>query len=260
MRSIAFDDAVVRFAADMRAFYGRHESASEIFADVGQFAIVASIATFPDRLTEAQLCKVLSAGSLASRRRVRAHLARLQGAGLVQILRDPSDLRARLIAPCARLEDLLDQWVRALAGAGLQVLGLDAALLQRQHLARFYLAQVMAAHRAGYSAFTATPNITRLTNLSRGHALVLELLSAASVTGDLEFEFSRRGFAQHYGVSRTHVIDLLGECENLGLVAVRGRRVALSDGFRAEARLWVGVNFVLAAAALEGRLLLAMER
>jgi hypothetical protein len=52
------------------------------------------------------------------------------------------------------------------------------------------------------------------------------------------------------------VIDLLSECETTGLITpVSAQTLALSPTFLAEARHWAAINFALAAATLEGRLL-----
>lgn len=254
-QSPAFDAAVVRFAADMAAFYQAHPEAAAMFADVGQLAIVSGLLALPAPVTEADLCRLVGAGALASRRRVRNHIARLEREGLASV-ETGGDRRTRSIAATAKLEDLLNQWVRALASAAADLCATDKATLARPDLARFYLRQVMASHQVGFSAFAATPSVARLVNLSRGHALVLDLLAAALRNGASEVPFSRRAFASAYGVSRTHVIDLLSECETTGLITpASSQSLTLSPTFLAEAKHWAGINFVLAAATLEGRLL-----
>ncbi len=250
-----FEAAVIQFADDLAAFYQARPEAAAMFADVGQLAIVSGLLALPAPVTEADLCRLVGAGALASRRRVRNHIKRLEGEGLATIS-PGADRRARVIVATAKLEDLLNQWVRALAGVAADVCSVDAAALARPDLARFYLRQVMASHQVGFSAFAETPAVARLVNLSRGHALVLELLAASLRTGAVELPFSRRGFASSYRVSRTHVIDLLAECERARLVTPQSARtLALSPTFVTEARRWAAINFVLAAATLEGRLL-----
>lgn len=254
-QSPAFDSAVVQLAADLAAFYEAQPDAAAMFADVGQLAIVSSLLALPAPVTEADLCRLVAAGALASRRRVRNHVARLERGGLAQGA-DGGDRRTRPIVATAKLEDLLNQWVRALAGAAADLCNVDQSTLARPDLARFYLRQVMASHQAGFSAFAATPAVARLVNLSRGHALVLELLAASLRANASEAPFSRRAFASAYGVSRTHVIDLLSECEATGIITpTSSQTLSLSPTFAAEARHWAAINFALAAATLEGRLL-----
>ena len=251
----AFEAAVIRLADDLAAFYAAHPEAAAMFADVGQLAIVSGLLALPAPVTEADLCRLVGAGALASRRRVRNHIARLERAGLARIA-DGGDRRTRPAVATEKLEDLLNAWVRALASAAADLCAINKAPLSRPDLARFYLRQVMASHQAGFSAFAATPTVARLVNLSRGHALVLELLAASLRSGATEAPFSRRAFASAYGVSRTHVIDLLGECEATGIItATSSQTLALSPTFLAEARHWAAINFALAAATLEGRLL-----
>lgn len=254
-QSPAFEAAVVQLASDMAAFYEAHPEAAAMFADVGQLAIVSSLLALPPPVTEADLCRLVGAGALASRRRVRNHIARLEREGLADAA-PGGDRRTRPIVATAKLEDLLNQWVRALVGTAAELCDVDRATLARPDLARFYLQQVMASHQVGFSAFAATPAVARLVNLSRGHALVLELLAASLRSGALEVPFSRRGFAAAYRVSRTHVIDLLSECESAGLITPKSARTLLvSPAFIAEARRWAAINFALAAATLRGRLL-----
>lgn len=253
-----FDLAIGRFKDDLRAYHLEHRRAANVFADIGQLAIVATMLASSPPATEADICRLAGAGALASRRRVRSHIKALETAGLAQIRTSAGDRRARVVVPTAELERVLNLWVRALAGSAAHLFDLNAAVLTRSDLARFYLAQVMAAHRAGHSAFAYTPAVARLVSLSRGHALVLELLSEALQAGATRIRFSRRSFAQTYGVSRTHVIDLIGECDALGLVSVPSvRELSLSAAFMAEARLWAAINFTLARATLRGKLLAA---
>lgn len=245
----------MRFAADLADFYKANPQAAAMFADVGQLAIVSGLLALPAPVTEADLCRLVGAGALASRRRVRSHIARSEREGFVAIAAG-GDRRTRSITPTPKLDALLNQWVRALAGAAADVCDVDRATLAREDLARFYLQQVMASHQVGFSAFAETPAVARLVSLSRGHALVLDLLAASLRSGAAEVTFSRRGFASLYRVSRTHVIDLLTECEKSGLVTPQSpRTLILAPTFVAEARRWAAINFVLAAATLEGRLL-----
>jgi hypothetical protein len=196
-RTPAFETAVVRLADDLAAFYHAHPEAAAMFADVGQLAIVSSLLALPAPVTEADLCRLVGAGALASRRRVRNHIARLEQGGLADA-GTGGDRRTRPIVATTKLDHLLNQWVRALAGAAADVCNVDKATLTRPDLARFYLRQVMASHQVGFSAFTETPAVARLVNLSRGHALVLDLLAASLRNGANEVPFSRRAFAASY--------------------------------------------------------------
>ncbi|MCX7358075.1 MAG: hypothetical protein NT015_08040 [Alphaproteobacteria bacterium] len=254
----AFEAAVIQLASDLAAFYQAHSEAAAMFADVGQLAIVSGLLALPAPITEADLCRLVGAGALASRRRVRNHIARLERAGLTHIAAG-GDRRTRPIVATSKLEGLLNAWVRALASAAANLCDVDRTKLARSDLARFYLHQVMASHQVGFSAFAATPTVARLVNLSRGHALVLELLAASLRTNTSEVLFSRRAFASAYGVSRTHVIDLLSECEATGIITpASAHTLALSPTFLAEARHWAAINFALAAATLEGRLMVVL--
>lgn len=254
-----FDAAVIQLATDMAAFYNAHPEAASMFSDVGQLAIVSGLFALPAPVTEADLCRLVGAGALASRRRVRNHIARLEKAGFAQVA-ESGDRRARPIIATPKLEEqLMNQWARALASTAADLCDVDRATLTRPDLARFYLSQVMASHQVGFSAFAATPSVARLVNLTRGHALVLELLAASRRINAAEVPFSRRAFARTYGVSRTHVIDLLSECEATGIITpASAQTVVLSPTFLAEARHWAAINFVLAAATLEGRLLMVL--
>jgi hypothetical protein len=251
----AFEAAVIRLAEDLAAFYAARPEAAAMFADVGQLAIVSGLLALRPPVTEADLCRLVGAGALASRRRVRNHIARLEREEMVRIAAG-GDRRTRAIEATPRMEGLLNQWVCALAGASAGLCAVDPAALTRADVARFYLQQVMASHRVGFSAFADTPAVARLVNLSRGHALVLELLASSLRSGAQDVVFSRRAFASLYRVSRTHVIDLLAECEKAGLMTPSSSRtLALSPAFIDEARRWAANNLALAAATLNGRLL-----
>ncbi|HVK80342.1 MAG TPA: hypothetical protein VM915_06995 [Verrucomicrobiae bacterium] len=252
----AFDAAVLGMAADLRAYYRDNAIAARIFADVGQLAIVSCLIAAPEPVTEAALCRIVGAGALASRQRVRRHIGKLEHLGLIATL-PANDARVRPLTPTPALEHQLNQWVRALAGQARHLFALDSALLDDPHLARTYLAQVMQSHQLGFSAFEATPSIARIVTLSRGHALVLEWLAAHIETNTRDIAFSRRAFGAAYGVSRTHVIDLIKECADIGLLAPDAN-LQLTPAFVTQARLWAAINFVLAAATLERRLIPAL--
>ncbi|MFT3727959.1 MAG: hypothetical protein QM759_09070 [Terricaulis sp.] len=250
-----FDTAVTHMAADLRNFYRDNPLAARIFADVGQLAIVSAIVAAPAPVSEAALCRHVGAGALASRQRVRRHLAKLREHGLIAF-GSGDDLRARPITPTTELEQQLSLWVCALAQRAVPLFGLEDRLLRQPQLARLYLSQIAAAHVRGFSAFAATPNIARIVTLSRGHALAVELLVATIEARDAVVAFSRRSFGATFGVSRTHVVDLLNECAKHGLLKLDDdARLSLSSAFIAEARLWAAINFTLAGATLRGELL-----
>jgi len=257
-QSPAFDGAVIALASDLAAFYTDHRDAALIFSDVGQLAIVSSLLVLPPPVAEADVCRLLGVGALASRRRIGNHIGKLERLGFVDRA-SAEDRRRRPVAPTAKLEVLLNLWVHALSSSAADLCGIDRAVLARPDLARFYLQQVMASHQRGFNAFADVPAIGRLAALSRGHAFVLELLRAALQAKRLEVRFSRREFAKTFGVSRTHVIDLLAECERAGLIVQNSTRtLQLSPAFVSEARRWAAINFALAAATLDGRLLAAL--
>lgn len=251
-RDPRFPSALLRFCEDVASFHLQQSDAARLFADLGQFAIVAAIVAPTAAPTEAAL--VRSAGALASRRRIRAQLAALEASGMIA-REGGDDARERPVVPTEALKDALDAWVIAIAGTAASFAGLDDAV-RRRGIGRDYLRQIMATHALGFSAFQTLPAVSRLMTLTRGHVLLTELLRARLETGSREIPFSRRSFGAAYGVSRSHAIDLLRECEALGLVSPAARgRLHLSTTFDQELTCWGAINFALAAATLRGQLL-----
>lgn len=247
-----FPPLLLRFCQDIAAFHGAKHHAASLFADIGQFAIVAAIVASPAPATEAELIRAVNAGGLASRRRIRAQIARLEAAGMIM---RGAGARDRPMSASSALEEALDGWVRANAGAAAAYAGLDTEV-RTPGVGRSYLRQVMASHARGFSAFATLPTVSRLMTLARGHVLIADLLRTRLGTQSLEINFSRRRFSAQYGVSRSHAIDLLRECETLGLLSsADGNRVRLSPTFDAEMQRWGAISFALAAATLQGRLI-----
>ena len=120
-----------------------------------------------------------------------------------------------------------------------------------------YLGEVLAANRAGLSAFGALPGVWRMLSLTGGHLFLLQLVLASEGASRIgvPLTVSRRGFAQRYGFSRVHAVDLTLEAEALGWLARRGRALVLTDAFAQESRRWCATHFALCNATLAGRLL-----
>ena len=124
-----------------------------------------------------------------------------------------------------------------------------------------YLAQLLAASRGGRSAFAAFPRVGRLIQLTAGHALLMELVRASGGRAGVAFTLPRGDRAADWGVSRSHVGDLVrGLCAEASLDMPDRRHLRLTAPFCAEARGWAACNFALANATLDGKLLAVLPR
>ena len=252
-------EAMIDYAKRFTSLYGDSPRAVAIMGDLGRFGIVAGVFCASPPATATTVTLTLGSG-IASEGRITSHIQALSKAGVLEDA--PRIGRARPVRPSPWLEGWMLRWLDAIAIPSRRWWS-DGAHpdLSRDLLIRF-LDQILAANREGLDAFAPTPAIHRMMSLVGGHLFVLELILATDACRLISapVTFSRRAFAERYGFSRSHAVDLCAEAERLGWLTRAGQgRVVVHDGFCAEARKWSAIHFALAIASQQGRLLPVMR-
>jgi DNA-binding transcriptional ArsR family regulator len=238
-----FADVVARHCRDMLGFYERQPLAGLILGDIGRLAIVAAVLG-TERQLRSQLVRALGTG-LASRSRVEAHLETMSGLGLVELAETQGGVA---VAATDALRRLMDDWICAMTGCIVQVFPETAAAAAHEDAAVHYLRQIIEAHGRGFSAFAYVPALAPVMALRGGYLLVLQLALQHFERGG---RFSRKAFAKRFRLTRSHVVDLVGECRAADLIEPgHGNLLVGSDLLVAQARRWVAIHVHLGRATL----------
>lgn len=183
----------------------------------------------------ARLKAGLALFGLVGSRQVDGILARLAKTGHLALVPAPKDARVRLVLPTARmLEHDLD-WLRAHYLAHATIFG-EAAYARPLARDPAYQRAVRAAavetfQAAAGNVMEQNPAILYFLARSAGLLILMKLIRQAGSADGQALRVSQAELARQFGVSRTHVRDLLTEAEGMGLVVRAGPgRLSLTPG------------------------------
>lgn len=176
---------------------------------------------------------------VSSARRVNDIVARFIGEGFITARAAPSDRRARILEPTAKLIEHDLDWLRA-HYVPLEILFPSPGYTQplkrdpAYRKAHRVVGSQMAAH--GAKIMNMSPAVMLFMTRDAGIMILFKLIEAASAeAGTDEPHLSQTDIGDRFGVSRTHVRKVLKDAEDAGLVETRGRKFlptrALCDGF-----------------------------
>jgi DNA-binding MarR family transcriptional regulator len=203
--------------------------------EAGRFLVFHSAAVLeaaqdPSRretwFTVAALKRQLAMFGFASPRQVDHLLARLCEVGFIEQSRAPSDKRVRLLATTNKLRSHHTEWLAA------HYVPLDR--LYPDHDYSPVLSQDRAFHTihcrvclpfSGVAArlMMTLPDTMLFFAHAAGPLIQNELLKAAMAAGDLAAAVPYMDVADRFGVSRTHIRNLMNSAESAGLVRIVGR-------------------------------------
>lgn len=254
-----FEAALRDYAAAITGLYRVRPEAVPVIGNIARFGIAAALLVAGHPASTREIADRLIGPGVASRSRVAGHLRRLAQLGAV--LPAPGGRgggRRWQLAPW--VAGLLHDWMRAVATPAGRWRSAphdldDGAVLHR------YFADVLESSRGGRDIFAPFPRVGRLMRLAAGHALLMELLLASSAVPGRPFTLCRQGFAGNYGVSRSHVQDMIAMLVADDSVAREGRTdLVLSPALAGELRAWGALLFVVANATLAGQLLAVLPQ
>jgi hypothetical protein len=196
----------------------------------------------------------------ASRNRVTAHLHGLERRGALVAAPRGRDARTRnlMLAPAFRA--WVDRWVDAVVLPALPFvpdpqIDLDDPALRQRWFSRWVAAQTM-----GVRLTARLPLVRQFMERRGGYVVINELLRRHyAEPGVINTHFSRREIASRYGLTRTHVIDLLAALDAEGWLAESPLGPVPSEVMCAETRVWHGLHLGAAALVLSGMLMPTIE-
>jgi DNA-binding MarR family transcriptional regulator len=184
-----------------------------------------------------RLQQIVGLYGVSSARRVNDIVGRLKRAGFVVARATPSDKRARILEPTAKLiaHDL--DWLRA-HYAPLDVLfprpGYEQPLRRdpAYRKAHRIIGSQMAAH--GAKIMDMSPAVMLFMNRDAGIMILFKLMERAlEETGAGASHLTLVDIGDRFGVTRTHVRKVLRDAEAAGLVEARGRQFSPTQSLRA---------------------------
>ena len=206
-------------------------------------AVVLEAAEDPARretwVTVGRLKQTIAMFGLASDRQIDHLIRRLCSVGFLELLPEPGDRRVRIVKPTEALKAHDREWLAA-HFTPLQVLYPDhdyAPVLRRDpQFQVMFRRQATAFVSLGAEMMHFSPDMMLFMNRAAGFPVIAALLQGAMATPDgLHAAIPYEDVGERFGVSRTHVRQLLVAAEETGLVKLHargGRRVEILP------RLW----------------------
>jgi biotin operon repressor len=233
MRHPRFDSAMLSAATATVELYRGHWILNRLVNDRGRFVLGLMIldlhfkAGGGDGFTGGQLRLLAGLNGVCSPGRITALLAGLRLAGfLAPVAAD--DRRLRRLAPTHRFIDLhRERWRRHFAALGqlcpegesaLAMLGSDAFIGSFAHV-------LVSTYRRGFRMVAFVPELRSIAERDAGLTMLFSLLVADAAGQPV----SIAALARRFAVSRAHVLMVLREAQQAGLVVPTGPR----GGYRA---------------------------
>jgi hypothetical protein len=228
--------------------YGGDPFLVRLLIESGRFlvyhlAVVLESAEDPARretwLTIGRLKQAMLPLGFASDRQIDHLIKRLCSVGFLELTPAPGDRRVRILKPTERLRAHDRDWLAA-HYAGLATLyphhDYGHVLRRDPAFQALHRRTAMAFLPLGMELFSYSPDMMLFLNRAAGYPILAALLQAAMVTPDaLHAAVPYEDVGERFGVSRTHVRQLLVAAEEAGLVKLHargGRRVEILP------RLW----------------------
>ena len=163
---------------------------------------------------------------ICSAGRAAAMLALMRWAGMVAAAPAVADRRVRLLQPTAKLIDMHRvRWRRQLQAASLLMpeLGEAAGLCDRDEFVTAFAVAQTRQFLAGFRFIKVVPELALFLERSAGMLVMANLLLAEAPAGNVADErlraVSPAAMAKRFHVSRTHVVTLLRDAVEVGLLA-----------------------------------------
>jgi hypothetical protein len=262
-RTIA-DDARFRSAAGqictmMLACHEANPAFARLISDRAQAHIVGLCYHLDPHANAAAVLRLLPPDT-ASRNRVTAHLHALEGRGALVPSASNPDRRAnnRMLAPAFRA--WVDSWVEAVVLPALPFVAEPTADLHDSATRQRWFSRWAVAQALGLRLSAHVPRIRHFLDLRGGYVVLNELLRRDyAPAGSITTRFSRREMAMRYGLTRTHLIDLVAALHAEGWVIDGPLGPQPTDAMREAARLWHGLHLAAASMVLSGTLMPTIE-
>lgn len=238
-----FGPAAAQLCREVPGFFAGQPMAMRLMPDQGRMRVAVACRLLHPEVTTAGVQRLVPS-VIASPGRVAAMVQLLAAQGfLVPVF--GSDRRSHQLSMTPQMLDLVDAFLLMMVRQGLPFAqaGIDPPRC-RDWAEEFLLATLQRGVSIG-----SGPSVERGHTLRGGALLNLELLRRG-LEGDTA-PFSRRAFAARFGLSRTHVIDLVAELGQRDWLAP-GRDFQPSPIALAAGRVWLSRFLAISASVLDG--------
>lgn len=196
----------------------------------------------------------------ASRNRVTAHLHALERRGALAATPKGRDARTRNLMLAPAFQAWVDRWVEAVVLPSLPFVPEPPGELDDPATRQRWFSRWVAAQTMGVRLTSRLPLVRQFLELRGGYVVINELLRRHyAESGTITERFSKRDLAARYGLSRTHVIDLVAALEAEGWLAEGALGPAPTETMLAETCIWHGLHLGAAAMVLSGMLMPTIE-
>ncbi|QMW23373.1 hypothetical protein [Sandaracinobacteroides saxicola] len=243
-----FPRAAARLCGDLVDFYAGEPLAMRLLGDQGQMRVAAICVYLNPRITVTAVQRLVPAG-IASANRVAAAVALLRGQQVLLPVAG-GDRRTQVLRLSAEGEAMLGRWLGAFLAGGLCLVEGPVPDPADRALHAGWCGAFVRATQVPGASLKSGPEMERSQSRRGGGLLLVELLRR--VMAGEEAGFSRKGFAERFGLSRSQVIALVEEAEAQGWVEGRDG-VRLTDVARAKGQEWLMRFLAISVATLEGR-------
>ncbi|MBB6228880.1 hypothetical protein FHS79_003073 [Polymorphobacter multimanifer] len=232
---------------------------AQLMADRAQAHIVGICYHLHPTANAAAVLRLLPPDT-ASRNRVTAHLHALERRGALVAAPRGRDARTRNLMLAPAFQAWVDRWVDAVVLPALPFVPEPPVALDDPSARQGWFSRWVAAQTMGVRLTSRLPEVRQFLDLRGGYVVINELLRRDyALPGAVTERLSRRNLAARYGLTRTHVIDLLAALEAKNWVAEGPLGPEPTDAMRAQTRIWHGLHLGAAALVLSGVLMPTIE-
>jgi len=188
--------------------------------------------------------------AIASANRIAAAMMRFRSRRAIVEASRP-DARSRAYALAPGFAPVLRRWVAMIVSAGAPFSRLRPAEINKAGMHQLWCGDFLLATLEGGGSLKAGPQAERRQSRQGGSLLYFESLRRGFIAGEPP-QFSRKGFAQRFGLSRSHVIDMVAELERSGWASPGDAVFAPTPAALAGGRQWLMRFLAISTATLDG--------
>lgn len=249
MADARFHAAIAEAAGGMAAVHQRHAAMRQLLNDRGRLAVAVAGCVLDPDISVAAIVHMVPAAYI-SRGRVLAFLRLLERSGHLVRQPDGADRRLRRYRLGDPVKVAVADYVEAILRPALPFASNPPADLRHPALIRTCIIRSAMFRQSGHELFEASPILRRISDLKGGNMFLLELLRDAHA-GEEPKPLQRATLARRFGLSRTHLIDLVRLCRQEGWLVGPVGQERPSGEMLEQGRLYFARHFALASRLLD---------
>ncbi len=261
-----FQAASAAFAGNVLATFNTQRMLRRLMHDTARFALLcillhldreARFSKHGPGATTAQIIALMQRGRFAGASQVKVLIALLRLAKCLESVVSPLDRRARVLRPTERMLAPMRAWLTGNLAVVQKVMDLPAPMTQMLSvlalLQEFLALNARAFVDDSFTLMEDMPQVAACMRRDCGYLLLMQLIATRCLvpgTDILEAQVAVPAFAQRFGVSRSHVRNLLAHGWNDGWFAQApgvSSALLLTPAFNRTADQWMAREFVWTA-------------